>query len=235
MAAQVSTPDLASLQKKLHLRFRDTGLLERALTHSSYAHEHADQGLLDNERLEFLGDAVIELVAAQHLYVVEPDASEGALTLDRAAIVSTGALATVARRLDLGPYLRLGRGMERTGGRDLDSLLANAVEAVFGAVYLDRGFSAAARLFGRLSTGTDEGAVNHKGQLQELTQGESVGLPHYSVVEASGPAHHRHYRVAVRLSGVVLGEGEGPTRRAAEQEAAREAVQRFDTIRPGVD
>ena len=126
--------DLRRLEGKLGVRFKDSALLMQALTHSSFAHEHHDDGAQDNERLEFLGDAVIELVTAELLFKREPEVGEGALTLDRAAMVSTGALAVAARRIELGEHLRVGRGVENSGGRQLDSLLANAVEAVIGAI-----------------------------------------------------------------------------------------------------
>jgi ribonuclease-3 len=193
------------------------------LTHSSWAHEHPESDAADNERLEFLGDAVIELLAADALYRQDPGAGEGALTLRRAAMVSTGALAAAARRIKLGSHLRVGHGVENAGGRELDSLLANAMEAVFGAVYLDRGMRAAAGAFERLAVTTGEGG-NHKGHLQELTQAEALGVPRYEVVDTSGPSHRRRYRVEVWLGDERLGEGEGPTRRSAEQAAAQLAL-----------
>jgi ribonuclease-3 len=220
-------PDLKRLETRLKVSFRNRKLLLQALTHSSYAHEHPTESDGDNERLEFLGDAVIELIAAGLLFKRKPPAGEGVLTLDRAAMVSTGALATVSRGLDLGDYLRVGRGVESSGGRDLDSLLANAFEALIGAIYLDRGLRAAEEVFGRLTEVPAEGLVNFKGRLQELTQADSQGVPRYEVLEASGPGHRRHYLVQVRLAGVVLGAGEGSTRRAAEQAAAQKALDAY--------
>ena len=225
---------LGALERKLGGKFTNRDLLQQALTHTSYAHEHADEGALDNERLEFLGDAVLELVAAEILYLRNPDAGEGSLTLDRAAVVSTGALAAAARRIDLGAYLRVGKGVEKSGGRNLDSLLANSMEAVLGALYLDQGFGAAMAVFERLGATPEGGAINHKGRLQELTQADAEGVPVYAVAEASGPAHRRKYRVEVRIAGVRLGEGEGSTRRAAEQAAAKAAIGRFEATRTGI-
>jgi ribonuclease-3 len=225
---------LAALERKLGVQFRDRDLLQQALTHRSFAHEHADDGALDNERLEFLGDAVLELIAADVLYRRDPEAGEGSLTLDRAAVVSTGPLAAAARRIDLGEYLRVGRGVEKTGGRDLDSLLANALEAVIGAIYLDSGMETAAAVFDRLGGAPVEGAINYKGRLQELTQADAEGVPVYKVIEATGPGHRRRYRVEVCLAGVRLGVGEGSTRRAAEQAAAKEAISRFEATRTGI-
>ncbi|MEA2681733.1 MAG: ribonuclease [Chloroflexota bacterium] len=205
------------------MELRHPQLLEQALTHSSWAHEHPELAASDNERLEFLGDAVIELVAAETLYRHDADAGEGALTLRRAALVSTGALAAAARRIQLGRYLRVGHGVDNAGGRDLDSLLANAMEAVFGAIYLDRGLRAAAAAFTRLAVTTDAGG-NHKGRLQELTQSEGAGVPRYEVAATSGPSHRRNYRVEVWVGKERLGEGEGSTLRSAEQAAASRAL-----------
>jgi ribonuclease-3 len=202
-------------------------LLLQALTHRSHTHEHPEEAVGDNERLEFLGDAVIELLSADVLYRQRPEVREGTLTLDRAAMVSTGALARVARRIDVGSHLRVGRGVEASGGRDLDSLLANAVEAIMGAIYLDQGLGAAEKVFRKLASLPAEGMVNFKGRLQELSQAGALGVPAYEVVEASGPGHRRHYRVEVGLGETVMGTGEGRTRRAAEQAAAAEAIEMF--------
>jgi ribonuclease III len=225
---------LGALERRLGVKFYDPELLVQALTHRSFAHEHAADGATDNERLEFLGDAVLELIAADMLYRGDPEAGEGSLTVDRTALASTGALAAAARRINLGDYLRVGKGVEKTGGRDLDSLLANALEAVIGAVYLDLGMETAAQVFNHLRGAPADGAVNHKGRLQELTQADAEGVPAYSVIEASGPGHVRQYLVEVRLAGVRLGTGEGTTRRAAEQAAAREAIAAFEATRTGI-
>ena len=227
-------PGLGALQRRLGVKFHNPKLLLQALTHSSFAHEHAGDGVADNERLEFLGDAVVELITADMLYRDDPRAGEGSLTVGRTALASTGPLAAAARRLDLGNYLRVGKGVEKTGGRDLDSLLANALEAVIGAVYLDLGMDKATEVFKDVSGAPTDGAVNHKGRLQELTQADAVGVPVYKVVAASGPGHYRRYVVEVRLAGVSLGEGEGSTRRAAEQAAARAAIAAFEATRTGL-
>jgi ribonuclease III len=199
-------------------------LLQQALTHTSWVHEHPELSVADNERLEFLGDAVIELIAAEALYREDGEAGEGTLTLRRAALVSTGALAAAARRIQLGLYLRVGHGVENAGGRDLDSLLANAMEAVFGAIFLDRGLRVSAAAFTRLAVTTGAGG-NHKGRLQEMTQSGGAGVPRYEVAETSGPSHRRSYRVEVWLGESLLGEGEGATRRSAEQAAAGKALE----------
>jgi ribonuclease-3 len=139
-------------------------------------------------------------------------------------MVSTGALAAAARRLGLGQYLRVGRGVENSGGRDLNSLLANTFEALMGAIYLDQGLAAAESAFKIMASIQPGGLVNYKGRLQELTQADGEGVPTYEVLEATGPGHRRQYRVEVQLAGKALAVGEGTTRRAAEQAAAREAI-----------
>jgi ribonuclease-3 len=148
--------------------------------------------------------------------------------LERAALVSTGALSAAARRIDLGRYLLVGRGVEASGGRQLDSLLANAVEALIGAIYMDRGLKAASKAFTAIAAEPAPSVANFKGRLQELSQADSQGVPRYEVIEASGPGHRRRYRVEVWLGGRVLGVGEGSTRRAAEQAAAAVAIGKFD-------
>jgi ribonuclease-3 len=215
--------ELESLQERIGVRLRTPDLLRQAMTHSSWVHEHPEKALEDNERLEFLGDAVIELLAAESLYREDPGAGEGVLTLRRAALVSTGALATAARRIGLGAYLRVGHGVEKAGGRDLDSLLANAMEAMFGAIYLDRGLRTAGAAFRRLAV-VAAGDANFKGRLQELTQAAGDGVPRYRAVDASGPSHRRRYRVEVWVGETRLGEGQGTTLRAAEQAAASQAL-----------
>jgi ribonuclease-3 len=205
------------------VRFRDRELLRQALTHSSFVHEHPGVTGGDNERLEFLGDAMIHGLAAEMLYDLNPEANEGELTVLRAGLVSTGALAATARRLGLGAHLRIGRGVERTGGRELDSLLANSLEAVFGAVYLDRGIGALRRLF-RAEAAADLSAANHKGRLQEHSQARGLGTPEYRLVGREGPGHRPTYTVEVRVGGEPVGTGEARTRRAAEQAAAETAL-----------
>jgi ribonuclease-3 len=176
---------------------------------------------------------VIHCITAIDLYRGDPAASEGELTRRRAAQVSSGALAQAARRLGLGDYLRVSPGVSKSGGRDLDSLLANSLEAVVGAIYMDGGMRAATRSFRRVAGSPAEGAVNYKGILQEMTQATAAGTPSYRLLDASGPDHARLFRVAVAVAGDVLGEGEGATLRAAEQAAARVAVEALNTTYGG--
>jgi ribonuclease III len=201
-------------------------LLERALTHRSFAYENG--GLPTNERLEFLGDAVLGLIVTDTLFREYPDLPEGQLAKLRAAVVNMRALAGVARGLRLGSYVRLGKGEEGTGGRDKSSILADTLEAVLGAVYLDCGLSEADALVHRLfdpviAHSARLGAgLDWKTSLQELTAAEILGVPEYHVDE-SGPDHQKSFRASVRIAGQVYGEGEGRSKKEAEQQAAEAA------------
>ncbi len=219
------TPDLEPLAAVL-AKDIDRDLLRRAVTHRSYAYENG--GLPTNERLEFLGDSVLGLVVTEALFRRHPDLPEGQLAKLRAAVVNSKALADVARRLDVGRFLLLGRGEELSGGRDKSSILADALEALIGAVYVDRGIEEAAglvlRLFdplledsARLGAGLD-----WKTSLQELTAAEVLGVPEY-LVEESGPDHAKTFRATAVVGGEALGEGEGRSKKAAEQRAAESA------------
>ena len=211
------------LEKALGVAFRDRDLLHRTFTHRSYAYEHG--GLPTNERLEFLGDAVLGLVVTDHLYRSHPDLAEGQLAKLRAAVVNMHALAAVARGIGLGSWLLLGRGEEATGGRDKPSILADTMEALLGAVYLDRGLAVAEqlvhRLFGPLMTDSAaRGAgLDWKTSLQELTAAQLLGVPEYVVTE-SGPDHAKHFVATAFIGGAALGLGEGRTKKEAEQHAA---------------
>jgi ribonuclease-3 len=204
--------------------------LERALTHRSYAYENGN--LPTNERLEFLGDSVLGLVVTDTLFRGYPNLPEGQLAKLRAAVVQMGALAEVARELNLGSFIRLGRGEEVTGGRDKPSILADTLEAVIGAVYIDCGLNEATRLVHRLFDPVIERAarlgagLDWKTSLQELTAVEGLGVPEYQV-EESGPDHQKSFSAVVRVGGQVLGSGEGRTKKAAEQQAAEAAWTRL--------
>jgi ribonuclease III len=201
-------------------------ILERALTHRSFAFENG--GLPTNERLEFLGDSVLGLVITDALFRRHPDMSEGQLAKVRAAIVNSRALAQVGRHLDVGSHLRLGKGEETTGGRDKSSILADTVEALIGAVYLDQGPDVAADLILRLfddlllSAANLGAGLDWKTSLQELTALHELGVPQY-VVEESGPDHAKSFTARVRLGGVDYGQGHGRSKKEAEQQAASSA------------
>ncbi len=204
----------------------DADLLERALTHRSYAYENG--GLPTNERLEFLGDAVLGLVVTEALYRNHPELPEGHLAKLRAAVVNMRALADVARSLELGRQVRLGRGEEATGGREKSSILADTLEALLGAVYLDAGLSAAEDLVHRLfdplivAAATLGAGLDWKTSLQELTASSALGVPGYAVTE-SGPDHEKMFRAIVHVAGEPCGEGVGRNKKQAEQEAAATA------------
>jgi ribonuclease-3 len=200
--------------------------LERALTHRSYAYENG--GLPTNERLEFLGDSVLGLVVTDTLFTGHPTLPEGHLAKLRAAVVQMGALAEVARQLKLGAYIRLGRGEEGTGGRDKPSILADTLEAVIGATYIDCGLESASGLVHRLFDPVIErsarlgAGLDWKTSLQELTAVQGLGVPAYNVTD-TGPDHQKVFRAIVEVGGRQLGEGEGRSKKAAEQLAAEAA------------
>lgn len=204
----------------------ESALLVRALTHRSYAYENG--GLPTNERLEFLGDSVLGTVVTDTLYRTHPDLPEGQLAKLRAAVVNSRALAGVSRGLELGLFIRLGRGEEGTGGRDKASILADTLEAVIGAVYLDQGLEAASELVHRLfdpliELSSNLGAgLDWKTSLQELTASEGLGVPEYLVSE-TGPDHEKTFTAAARVGGVSYGTGTGRSKKEAEQQAAESA------------
>lgn len=201
------------------------------MTHASWNNERgAPSGPgYDNERLEYLGDAVLELVVGDYLFRRFPLYDEGQLTQLRAALVNTTSLARLAERLELGETLLLGKGAAKTGARRLPSLLANAFEALIGATFLDQGYRAASRVFlsniGDLAEWSDE---NFKGRLQEASQERTGDTPHYRVTAVGGPGHARQYSADVLLAGAVAGSGRGGTKQAAEQAAARDALERIE-------
>ncbi|MBO4311733.1 MAG: ribonuclease III [Desulfovibrionaceae bacterium] len=219
--------------------FRDESLLSVALTHSSWVNEQGGGALRHNERLEFLGDAVFELLVTERLFTLFPDAREGDLTRLRSSLVSTVSFAAIARRIGLADSLRMGRGEEQQGGRDRDPLLADALEAVLGAVYLDGGLPAARGVVGRLFEDRWPAAAimpvkkDYKTRLQECTQrlkGASRGLPVYAQAEPSGEEHAPHFTAEVTLPDGRRFTGEGQSRRASEQMAARQALEALGAL-----
>jgi ribonuclease-3 len=223
------------LQARIDYRFRDRGLLEHALTHKSRAAEDATGGVVDNESLEFLGDAVLGLVVAHALFEQYPDYTEGQKSKIKAQIVSTSSLAQHAEHLRLGDHLILGRGEEKTGGRFKQALLADAYEALLAAIYLDGGLEAATRFLRReLRDAIDQGAVqnfvgrDYKSALQERLQALGRPLPEYRVSGEAGPDHRKVFSVEVVVDGEVLGAASGRAKKEAEQEAARLALARLE-------
>jgi ribonuclease-3 len=220
-----------ALTERLGLPIRDRDLLAQALVHSSWLHEHPDAARGHNERLEFLGDAVVNLAVSEALFRRHPMDDEGVLSARRAAIVSTPGLARLAARLDLGDFLLLGEGEAQRGGRVRPSLLASAFEALVGAIYLDLGWVAARDWIH--ARAEEELAADHalttlkspKSRLQEHTQRTTGDRPVYHLLEAVGPDHEKRFRIEVLVDGRVLGTGEGPSRRIAETSAAAEALE----------
>jgi len=224
--ADTSRPTAAALAQFLEVHLDDLGLLERALTHRSWAFENG--AVEPNERLEFLGDAVLGLVVADEIFHAHPEEQEGRLAKVRAAAVKADSLAMIARELDLGAYIKLGRGEISSGGHDKDSILADGLEAVIGAVYLDQGFATAydlvQRLFGEMLGELAErgAALDYKTSLQELAAARFGGLPRYEVSER-GPDHRKTFTASALVDARPLGTGEGRSKKQAEQRAARQA------------
>lgn len=214
-------------QRSLKISFKDESLLLQALVHSSYLNEDQDFALPSNERLEFLGDAVLGLVVAERLYGDFPRLDEGKLTTMRASLVCRDALADIASSLNLGEWFLMGQGEEADGGRSKPGNLANGMEALLGAIYLDRGlrqvrefiFKQIGPLLEQIKSG--ETSPNYKALLQEFTQKERGTMPLYRVVEVSGPEHNKRFTVEVLLDGEVVGVGRGKSKKAAEMEASR--------------
>lgn len=221
--------ELEGLAQRLGYRFENLELLDQALRHSSYAHENPESGV-SNERLEFLGDAVLDLTVSTLLLIRFPKSSEGELSRARAALVNARQLATLARNLGLGTHLLVGRTEERQEGREKPSLLADALEAVLAAVYLDGSLPAVAALTERWFSPLLETALpgqDFKTSLQELTQARHKALPSYHLLGESGPGHAKHFQVEVRLNGEPLAQGEGCTKKQAAQRAARLALEKL--------
>jgi len=221
------------LQARISYRFRDRGLLEHALTHKSRAAEDVSGGVADNESLEFLGDAVLGLVVADALFRQYPTYTEGQKSKVKAAVVSTQSLARHAEQIRLGDHLILGRGEEKTGGRFKQALLADAYEALIAAIYLDGGLDAAGAFLRReLKEAIDAGSAqtfarDYKSALQERLQALGKGLPDYRIAGEAGPDHRKLFSIEVVCRGDVLGAARGKTKKEAEQEAARLALEKL--------
>jgi len=226
-------PNIGSLQESLSVGFLNPSLLEQALIHSSYLNEYPDTVTASNERLEFLGDAVLGFIVAEKLYQDYPGLAEGEMTRIRSVLVRRETLAQIASDLKLGDYLYLGKGEEAGGGRQKPANLAGAMEAVIAAIYLDRGLLVVRELVltwlaGELQevVGQRKG-VDYKSQLQEVIQSEYRSSPSYRTVQATGPDHDILFTVEVIIGDRVLGRGTGKSKKTAETEAARDALKRF--------
>ncbi len=218
---------LKELEQKIGYKFRDFSLLERAMMHSSYTNERSLPKYQCNERLEFLGDAVLELVSSEFLFKGSPKMPEGELTKTRASMVCEPSLALCARDIDLGSYLLLGKGEEATGGRMRDSVTSDAMEALIGAVYLDGGFTSAKEFIHRfVLTDLEDKKLfyDSKTILQEMVQAEKLGTITYRLVKAEGPDHNKSFHTEVLIGNKVSGKGVGRTKKASEQQAAYDAI-----------
>ncbi len=220
--------DLAALQKALGVSFNDLSLLEQALVHGSYANENPDIAA-SNERLEFLGDAILGLIIAEELYQRFPQYSEGELTKIRSSLVRQDALSRMARAISLGNYLYLGKGEEASGGRRKPANLAGAFEAIIAAIFFDQGLTTVKDFVLRsadkeLSQGVE---ADYKSQLQEIIQARHQQPPTYRLIETAGPDHDRTFTVEVRVGNTILGKGSGKSKKMAETEAARSALARL--------
>lgn len=225
--------DWQDLEQNIGVTFKDTALLQQAFQHSSFVNENPDSSLPDNERLEFLGDAVLNFIVAEKIFQESPDLTEGELTVARTSLIREDTLAQLAKELNLGEYLQLGKGEEASGGRQRQSNLADTFESLIGAIFLDQGLDTARSfVLNRLDshfvkTKTRRIGQNYKAKLQEFTQATCKQLPVYCVIESSGPDHDKHFVVEVTLEGKVLGKGSGKSKKAAEMEAARAACEKM--------
>jgi ribonuclease-3 len=228
--------DLDELERCLDYHFKNPALLQQAITHKSYLNEAREKSQKDNERLEFLGDAVLDLIISQDLLLDYPDTPEGELSKMKARIVSETALAKVAKRLEIGRFLLLGRGEEMTQGRTKPSLLANAMEAILAAIYLDGGLESARHVIQEIFKEDvvemlkTEALTDYKTELQELCQRDYEILPTYTVLSESGPDHQKTFEVQLSIKGDVYGRGSGRSKKEAEQQAAREALEKLKKI-----
>ncbi len=226
--------NLAAVQTKLGYTFRNISFLGNALLHRSHVHVSGQDREQSNERLEFLGDAVLGLVANEELYHMYPDRSEGDLTKMKSLLVCGARLSEVAIEIDLGLHIRMSRSEAATGGRQRSSILADTTEALIGAVYLDGGLQPAREVIRRIVLKGSESVLerrslrNYKSRLQELIQSRYKSPPRYRVVSVSGPDHDRVFQVSVTFSGEVLGSGEGRNKKTAEQHAARVALEKLE-------
>jgi ribonuclease-3 len=234
MITQDRLDQLNSLEKKLGYVFKEKNLLNKSLTHKSYANEKSG-ALKNNERFEFLGDSVLDLLVSEHMLKEYPQYAEGRLSKIRAAVVNEGCLADIAGEIDLGTYLLLGKGEDLSGGRVKNSILANAFEALAGGVFLDGGLEKASEVFlpyldkKIISFAGNSHFKDFKSELQEFTQVSRGCIPSYSITNETGPDHEKHFEVTVMIGDESMGEGNGRTKKEAEQMAAKMALQKLNS------
>lgn len=228
--------EFSELEKALKINFRNKGLLAQAFVHRSFLNEHRGEGLISNERLEFLGDSVLNFIVSQYLYLTYPDHPEGDLTNFRASIVKTNFLSKISQVLSLGDYILMSRGEEESGGRKRETILADTLEAFLGAFFIDQGIEVCEQFVQKnivphLSLIIKEKSYrDYKSRLQEHTQTERDGTPIYRVLSMEGPDHNRVFRVGVYVHKKLIGKGDGKSKQEAEQEAARAALDKLKVL-----
>ncbi|OEG00487.1 ribonuclease III [Vulcanibacillus modesticaldus] len=228
--------DFRALQDKIGIFFNNQKYLKQAFTHSSYVNEHKNRHLQDNERLEFLGDAVLELTVSDYLYKTFPNMKEGQMTKLRAAIVCEASLVDFAESLNFGNYILLGKGEEITGGRHRPALLADVFESFIGALYLDQGIESVRRflekyVFPKVDHGYYNQLHDFKSQLQEYVQHDNLGNIVYRIVDEIGPAHDREFHSEVLIGGKYFGKGVGKSKKESEQQAAHQALIKLGVVK----
>jgi ribonuclease-3 len=225
--------DLEHIEESLHYTFVDRDLLKEALTHTTYVNEHKETGLRDNQRLEFLGDTVINSIITARLFLLFPDEKEGPLTKRRAELISEGALSKIAHHLGIGRFLYLGKGEEMDHGRKKASLLADAYEAIVGAIFLDSSYEKTARIVQRhyeeaLGSFEEITITDYKSLLLEFCQSRFRSLPRITVISEQGPEHDKEFEVSVTLQDRAIGKGKGKNKKQAAQLACKEALRLLD-------
>jgi ribonuclease-3 len=226
-------PSLKAFEKTIGYRFRDISLLRLALTHKSSVGPDDKKGLLSNERLEFLGDAVLNCLVTEHLYILYPTKSEGQLSKVKSLVVSRKILGEIAQGFNMGEFLLFGYSEQKSGGSQRLSIMSNAFEAVLGAIYLDGGIKNSrdflqTYLFCSIDMFLkDASNINYKSRILELSQRDGFGIPRYRIVSSTGPEHAKEFTMRIEIAGVVLGEGSGPNKKVAEQNAARVALESY--------
>ena len=220
----------ANLEKKIAIKFKDPALIRRAFIHRSFMNEAKEENIRHNERLEFLGDAVLELVVTKHLFEKYPDQDEGKMTSYRSALVKGKHLAEIARELNLGVYLHLSKGEEKSGGREKSALLANVTEALIGAIYLDHSYEVAENfietfILVKIEDIVEQGLhIDAKSQFQEICQEKEEHTPYYELISAEGPDHDKVFVMGAYINGELIAEGNGSSKQKAEDEAAQNAL-----------
>jgi len=228
--------DFSKLEENLGVEFKDKKLLETALTHRSFLNENYDPKLQNNERLEFLGDAVLELITTEYLFKTYPERNEGELTSFRSALVKTTSLSDTALNLHIGDFIRMSRGEEVTGGRERPYILANTFEAILGAIYLDQGYETSKdfvnkKLLPKISEIIENRLdIDPKSKLQEIAQEILNFTPVYELVSANGPDHSKNFIMSVKIRNKAFGEGEGKSKQEAEQNAAQAALDHWQEL-----